>query len=143
MSGTIIRVLPRTDFPYYQQTGLAQGQTTGEVVIATNVDLSMYREATLIARLHPSTNWASGANVTIRARASAATPEDPGLTFRISSATLGSLSFVQGTDSAPALKLAALTANAGGAMDITLQAQQGGSNATMIVGLSIDLSLKS
>ena len=142
MSGTIVRVLPRTDFPYYQQTGLAAGQTTGEVVIATNVDLSMYREATLIARLHPSTNWAGGASVTIRARASAATPEDPGLTFRITSATLGSLTFTQGTDSAPALKLAALPANAGGAMDITIQAQQV-TSTTMIVGLSIDLSLKS
>lgn len=143
MSGTIVSVLPRTDFPFYSGTGLGASQNSGEIPVATNVDISMYREATLVARLHPSTSWAGGANVTIRARASAATPEDPGLTFRITSSALASLSFTQGTDAAPALKLAALVANAGGAVDITLQAVQGNVATTMIVGLSLELSLKS
>lgn len=51
MSGTLVTVLPRTDFPYYSGTGLAASQNSGEVPVATNIDILMYREATLIVGL--------------------------------------------------------------------------------------------
>lgn len=140
MSGTIIRVLPKTDYEY---TSLGASASPGISTIARRIDTSKFREAILLVRLHASTSWANGATVFCYWSLDSYTEEDPGATWANSPANTNLLSFVQGADAPPAAKSAAIVSPFGPLISIQLKFTQGtvGSIAFKPT-ISIDLNLK-
>ena len=106
MSGIIYRAVERK---IYDFSGLAASQTS-TIVGAKALDLSQFREANIIARLHaaPNITWPNGvtwplnASFVISARIDAPTSEDPA--DFLGAADLNSVTFAQASDTPPAVK---------------------------------------
>lgn len=135
MAGTVLRLLPRTDYDF------AKVQASNSVVVWTsqNVDVSRYREATLLVRVH-TINIGTGATLVVALRTAQPSQEDPAQYFRASS-DLAYVLLNNGT-TAPRLEAAALPSNFGGFVSLQLRASQPGTLTTLNATLSVELSLK-
>src|SRR5690349_14463142 len=83
MAGSRIQVLPRTTFNY---TAVQGGQSSPLVILTKNLDVSSYREAVLLVRVHTYTISQPGAKITVAATPTAQTTEDPTALFVLDSA---------------------------------------------------------
>lgn len=143
MSGTQLRILSKTE--YDMSTVLGQtGASPGAIILAKNVDVSQWREATLMVRLHTAT-WSNGASLSVVAYPSLPTEEDPGTDYTTNN-PVATVTFTQGAsgESAPKLKLDDLTAGFGPFLTIALGITQGQTaSAQLKFTISVELSLKS
>ena len=91
-------------------------------------------------RLHAVT-WPTGASVTVSAQMDAPTPEDT----QDFTATIGgaSVTFTQGSDTAPAVKMFAITAPFGGYIRIYIKGTLAASTGTFQPTISVDVAGKS
>jgi hypothetical protein len=136
MSGTMLQILPRSD---YDLSGLSSA-SNATITIARKIDTSMWREAVVLMRLHAAT-WTGAMNVQLLAAPDGYTDEDPGLIWNFTPASI--LTFTQGTDTAPADKDAEITAPFGPLMVLQLKfATPVGASGTFKTSISIDLNLK-
>lgn len=139
MSGTTMRLLPRTDYDY---TGLkASGSST--ITVARKIDTSQWREAIVLVRLHTA-SFASN-TINVFWTLDGYTDEDPNETW---SAATGAttlpvtlLTFVGGTDTPPIVKNATLSAPFGPLIMVQLKFSNVSSTA-LTASISIDLNLK-
>jgi len=139
MSGEVKRVLRRTTFEF--TAAQAVSSTSPEVAIATNVNVSQYRELILIARLHSATWTSAGAKFEIRVRGSAPTEEDPGLTFR-GTTVLTSVTLNQGSV-VPFPAFGTMITGFPPFVDVLVFMTQGAQAAAGTVNVSADISLRS
>lgn len=135
MSGIVMRLLPRTDYNFNN----VQASTSVIIWPTQDVDVSRYREGTLLVRVHANT---IGTTATFIAalRASLPSKEDPAQFFRAQS----DLAYVQIVNStpAPSLQPVALPAPFGGFVSLQLRASQPASTTNLSLTISVDLSLK-
>jgi len=132
MAGTILRLLHRTDLNFNS----LQGNGSVTVWLKQNIDVSRYREGTLLVRAH-SLTIGVGASLAVALRAVLPTQEDPAQFFR-STADLISLSPV----AAPTLLVGVLPANFGGYVSLLIRPTQPPTPVTLTATISVDLSLK-
>lgn len=141
MAGRVIRLAPRSN---YQFNSLgAAGETW--ISLAQHVDVSQYRDLTLMVRLH-SINIAenSGGTLTVRALPDGHTQEDPAQFFldTSSSTGLGEAQF-NSNDIAPDFDAVALSSGAGALVTVVLIAKQDPSQVLDLEAtISVDLSMK-
>lgn len=136
MTGIIVPVLERTDYNF---TGTVAG-SMAEIPIAQNIDVSQYRECTLLVRVHALSFASAGSTIALRARRVAPTEEDPAVFFRDQS-TSWAVTVTQG-DTAPRLLNVTVGPNTGGWISLFLVVTQGTTGNTLTATLSADLSLK-
>lgn len=137
MAGSTIRILQRRE---YSNIGLAT-TASGTVVIQRAVDTSRWREAIVLARLHPTPTWTGTANVALQWALDPFTDEDPAEIWNQTATSL--LTFTAGTDTAPIGKIASITAPFGPLVAFILKFTQGTTGSTTFtVSLSVDLNLK-
>src|SRR5215813_8240999 len=74
MPGIVYRALSKTTYDF---SATAAGKST-TYIVAKGIDVSQYREGTLIVRIHPGGSFTGGApSFTVNVYADAPTPEDP------------------------------------------------------------------
>lgn len=136
MTGTLIPILGKTDFNF---TSTAAG-TMAEIPLVQNIDVSGYRDAMLLVRVHALSIANGASTLALRLRRVAPTEEDPAQFFRdLSTAwtvTAGN------SDSAPRVLAATVGPNTGGWLSLFLVVTQGSAGTTLTATLSADLSLK-
>ena len=137
MAGTVFTLLERTDYNY---SVLGANAATVEIPIFQNVDISYWREGTLLIRVHELSLGNAAAKFIFRLRSVLPSGEDPGKFFR-DTTTVAELTIGQST--APYLVKAALSANAGAMVSLFMVAQQGPTAGQGVAGtFSVALSLK-
>jgi hypothetical protein len=136
MPGIIVPVFARTDFNYTTTVAGAMA----EFPIAQNIDVSQYRECTLLVRVHALSFANAGSKIEVRARRVAPTDEDPAQFFR-DQTTSWTVPVTQG-DTAPRLLNVTVGPNTGGWISVFLVVTQGSTGTTLTATLSADLSLK-
>jgi hypothetical protein len=133
MPGVLLRLIPK-------QT-LTVPITANTIMVVKGIDVSQYREATLLVRIHPGgTN--SGATLTFRVYIDGPTQEDPATDFfpatDLANAT---------APSTAAFNTVALLTNALGSSNLggylRLHVISGGSGSASTAVISVDLSAKS
>jgi len=139
MTGKVITVLDRTDYNY---TNMGTGGGTVELPIAQNIDVSQYRECTLLVRLHALSLANAGSSIAIRARRVAPTEEDPAVFFRDQSISWTVTAGQADVASTPKLLNVTVGPNTGGWISLFLVVTQGSAGTTLTATLSADLSLK-
>lgn len=138
MAGEIREVVPRSDFNF---SNFIPSGGTFTIPIAQNIDISSWREATLIVRVHANTMSATGSpTAKVQVKTVAPTPEDPAVFFR-GSTTIAEATVVP-ANGAGVVHQVAFAANAGGMVTIFLAITQGSSQANFTTTLSVELDLK-
>ena len=115
----IIRILDKVDL---DGTGLA-ASGVATYFMATGIDVSAFKEITLVGRLHPTPTFNGAPSVLLRLFRAAPTEQDPTNTYR-ETTQAATVSFVLDTDAAPALKTTTLSSGAGGLMDLRVDLKQ-------------------
>ena len=133
--GMIYRAVPKQTPDF---TGLAATSST-TVLLAKGLDVSNFREVAVICRLHAAT-WPTGASVTISARYDAPTSED---TADFTSGDMGAMTFTQGTNTAPALKVFTVTSGFSAFIRIYVKGTTGSATGTFQPTLSVDVNARS
>ncbi|MBK8937610.1 MAG: hypothetical protein IPM79_08180 [Polyangiaceae bacterium] len=133
--GYLVPILAKTDFSYDGRVN-----TNQDAPVAVGVDSSAWVSAVLVVRLHAKNSWATSAQVQVLVDNVMIVPEEPDVVFA-SASPIATVSFVQGSDNAPALKLAVLSAPIGPMLRVTVRWVQGttAATATQTVSLGIDL----
>jgi hypothetical protein len=136
MSGVQHSIIPRTKYSF-DNIAVA---TTFSFPIARYIDVSQYREATLMVRVHARNIVATG-TIKVEVLGDAPTSDDPAQDFQ-TGVQGTSTSIVAGTTS-PSVQLQTIPANIGGMISVWLTVTQGTSASTLNAKISIDISLKS
>jgi len=136
MAGQTMRILPRTD---YDMGGLA-ASGTATVVIARKLDTSRWREGVILARLHAAPSWPASSTITLLLAPDGYTDEDPGLVWTFQTSTL--ITFAQGSDTAPAVKIASFPTPFGPLAQLQLKFGLAAGTGAYKPSLSVDLNLK-
>jgi hypothetical protein len=143
MPGVIYRALQKTTFDW---SSIPASSSATKIDVAKALDVSAYREATLIVRIHSLTIVGAGSAPTLIVNAipEAPTAEDPSLDF-LDSTHQSSLTLNFTTSStAPQLSEAYLSTPFGGWLRIQLNPTQSATVATTFrVTVSIDIDAKS
>ena len=139
MAGQVIRVIPKRTLDFTTvQSGFSE-----EIVLAQGIDVSNWREASMMVRTHSTSFGGNIGQIDIYAYMEGRTPEDPGILFATTS-PLGTVT-INSSLSAPAYSVSALPANLGALVKIAAKGSRTssfGSNS-ISAAVSIDLSLKS
>jgi hypothetical protein len=119
---------------------------TPTIPISSNIDVSPFKEAVALARLH-SVTWtaASVESVEFKFKEDGYTEEDPGSEFTGNTLNAAnSLRFIEGTDTAPVMYTASLTLTypLPPMIKIDLDVFHGANVNTMVFVLSLDLVLR-
>lgn len=141
MSGMVLRLLPRSKFDF-ALTLPAVGSFI--IPIAQDVDLSGWREATLLVRVHGAVTMPASCKLNVIAKTSAPTDEDPAVFFQATALTLGgSPADITNNLNNALLSLTLPQPNGfGGLVSFFLQYTPVTNTGQVVVTLSIDLSLK-
>lgn len=115
-----------------------QANSNVTVWLNQNIDVSRYREGTLLLRTH-SLNIGVGATLPVILRAVLPTQEDPAQFFR---STVDLVTLNPTASAPPSLQVAALPANFGGYVSLLVRPTQPASQLSIIATLSVELSLK-
>lgn len=137
MPGRIIEVLPKTDYVF---TSMKTTQTLEAIFVAEAIPAAEYREGTLEVRLHTGFGQAND-SLKVEVWSELPSAEDPARTFR-TGAIVGPTIAMSGTLQ-PSLTLAALPANFGGMLSVSIAPSRGAAVGIWTFTLSIALSLKS
>jgi hypothetical protein len=140
MAGTVLRVMPKRTLDF---TSVSSGPSNyEEIVVAQGIDISQWREVSLMVRTHANSIVASG-QIDIFAYLEGRTSEDPGILFA-STSPLGTVTIASGAV-APAYSIGSIGSNTGGMLKVVARGTRVtsfGTNA-LKADVSIDLSLKS
>ncbi len=139
MSGQTIRLIGMTPYDFSNVAVAMEGGAT----VAQNVDVSQFRYATLLIRMHSGTIAEAGAIFKIKAFAVGHTAEDPTAVFGDATPLL-SEEFVYVTpDPGPRLISADLSSNMGSMVTVIISGEQDGNTQGELSGVfSMDLVLK-
>ena len=142
MAGTVVRVMPKRTLDFTAvSSGIPQAE---EIVIAQGIDISQWREVSMMVRTHA--NYFPGAigEIDINAYLEGRTSEDPGILFA-SASPVATVAITNAT-SAPAYSVVTCTSTpAGGMLKISAKGTRTSSTGTNLIkaDVSIDLSMKS
>lgn len=137
MAGMVMQVTPKRTLDF---TNVLSGFTQ-DVVLAQGIDISQWREVSLMVRAHSTTFGAAVGSIAIYAQAEGRTAEDPGILF-VNSAQSGTVT-VDNSTVAPMYTVGILPANFGSMIKIVAQGKRIASGNSIKADLSIDLSMKS
>ena len=140
MSGQTIRLVELTKYDF---SNVAATKEDG-VYVAQHVDVSQWKAATLMIRLHSGTIAESGASFKVRAFADGYTDEDPALVFN-SAPQLASVTLSQSSanNNAPYYVTSELTGGDMGALiTVLISGAQDTTQGDLYGYFSIDLALK-
>lgn len=143
MAGTILRVIPKRTLDFTSvSSGTGQAE---EIVLAQGIDISQWREVTMVVRTHANSFSGNIGTIDINAYLEGRTPEDPGILFA-QSTVAGGTGTVQITSSTSAgtYALANCGTNTGGMIKIAAKGTRSSSTGANAIkaDVSIDLSLK-
>jgi hypothetical protein len=142
MAGVVLRVMPKRTLDFTNvSSGTGQAE---EIIIAQGIDISSWREASLMVRTHANNISGAIGEIDIYAYVEGRTAEDPGILFAQTTTQLGLVPITSATG-APAYVVAPLPSNLGGMLKIAAKGTRTSSLAgnTIKCDISIDLSLKS
>ena len=110
---------------------------------AKAIDVSAYREANLIVRVHSYNVSGSGTSITVNVYPEAPTDEDPATDF-IGTSTVATTGTISQTNTFPLLNVQGVSTPFGGWLRIKLTGTQGATaSTTFSVTISIDIVAKS
>jgi hypothetical protein len=141
MASRNVRVLKRQQFTVPPSSTTA---FTTVIPIATNIDVSPFKEAVAIARLH-SEEWQTTEYVAFVIKEDGYTDEDPSLTFTGNTLNADtSLKFTEGVDESPAMETVSLTVSLPlpSMIKVDLEVYHGYNGNTMVFVLSLDIVLR-
>ncbi len=136
MSGQVIRLVGMTSYDF-SNVGVS---SEGGAVVAQHVDVSQFRYATLLIRMHSGTIAQQMAVFKIKAFAEGYTSEDPTAVFGDATALLSEQ--IGAGDSAPFFIAADLSSNMGSMISVIISGQQDSNQGTLEGVFSMDLVLK-
>jgi hypothetical protein len=138
MAGQTIRLV---DLKTYDFSDVAASGEAG-VYVAQHVDVSQWKAATLMIRVHSATVAQSGAQFKVKAFADGYTDEDPALVFT-AAPEVASVTISQSDVSEPYYVTSELTGGDMGALvTVVLSGKQDSTKGTLSGVFSIDLALK-
>lgn len=141
MAGTVLRVIPKRSLDFTAvSSGAGQAE---EFVLAQGIDISAWRETSMMIRTHATSFSGNIGQIDIYAYLEGRTSEDPGILFATTT-PLGVVT-INSSTVAPAYVVTALPANAGAMLKIAAKGTRTSSIAGNLIraDISIDLSLKS
>ena len=141
MAGTVIRVMPKRTLDFTAvSSGSGQAQ---EIVLAQGIDVSAWREVSLMVRTHANNLSGAIGQIDILAYLEGRTAEDPGILFT-SAANVASVT-VNASTAAGTYVVQTLGGNVGAMVKVTAKGTRSGSTGAnaLKADLSIDLSCKS
>ncbi|MBL9021982.1 MAG: hypothetical protein JNL21_07260 [Myxococcales bacterium] len=136
-NGYLQTILSKTDTSWDGRLGAFQ-----EIPVATGVDSSAWVSGVLLAKLHAKNAWANtSTKLIVQVKNIMLVPEEPDVVYVSSATPVASVEFVQGTDNAPALKLAQFTGPIGPMLQVILRWEQGSTaaGAAQTASVSVDL----
>jgi hypothetical protein len=136
MAGIVMQVVPKRTLDF---NALNSGSTE-DLVVAQGIDISQWRESSLMMRLHVS-SVSAGGTISIFAQVEGRTAEDPGILFFTSGQTLGLLT-INSSLGAPYYTVNGLGSNVGAMIRVVARGNRTGAG-TLNADVSVDLSLKS
>lgn len=139
MAGMTLNVVPKSDYIFSPMLIPASAAFT--LPLAQNVDISRFREGTLIVRVHAAATVTANSTVRVLVRTVAPTFEDPSVFFRYTTSNLASVTIV-GAAPAGTLYTSGWTGNGGGMVSVFFDVAYGVTAGALSVTLSVDLSLK-
>jgi hypothetical protein len=138
MAGQTIRLIEMTRYDFSNVAASAEGG----VNVAQHIDVSMWRYATLMIRVHSATIGQANAELKVKAFADGYTAEDPSLQFG-SAPELASVTIAQSNVSSPYYITADLTAaDMGSLVTVVLSGAQDTQRDDLYGVFSIDLAMK-
>ena len=137
MAGTVIRVIPKRTLDF---SSVTSGQSE-EIILAQGIDVSEWREITLMVRTHATTFSGAIGNIQVYALLEGRTNEDPGILF-VTTTALGTVT-IDSTTVAPAYSVNGIPSNAGSMIKIAAKGTRTAAGTSIKADVSIDLSLKS
>lgn len=138
MAGRTIRILNKADFDF-SSLG-ANGIAT--VVLYRALDVSAYKEAGMMLRLHGTPTWSGSALIQLGWQPDGYTNEDPGAVWNVASGGSPTLiTFTQGTTTAPGVGIATFSSFAS-PIQIVMTPKQITAQAAFKFTISVDLALK-
>ncbi len=141
MPGVIYRVLSKTTYDF----GSVPLSSSTTYTVAKAIDVSAYREATALVRIHGLSINANTPAINVSIQAEAPTSEDPANDFIAAGnvALTGSI-VLSSAYSTPTLTLVSIATTFGGFLRVKVQGIQGGTaSSTFLVTLSVDIVAKS
>jgi len=142
MAGIVLRVIPKRTLDFTSvSSGTGQAE---EIVLAQGIDVSAWREVSLMVRAHSNAITATVGTIDIYAYLEGRTAEDPGILFA-STAPVGTVVSLSSVNSAPYYQVASLGPNVGALIKIAAKGTRTASSGanTIRADISIDLSCKS
>ncbi len=136
MSGQVIRLIGMTPYDFSNVATSSEGGAT----VAQHVDVSQFRYATLLIRMHSGTISGQGSKFKIKAFAEGYTSEDPTAVFGDATPVL-SEEIVNG-NTAPFMISADLSSNMGSMVTVQISGEQDSNGGTLSGVFSMDLVLK-
>jgi len=141
MAGTVLRIVPKRTLDF---TAVSSGSGQAEeFILAQGIDISAWREVTMMVRTHATSFGGSIGQIDLYAYLEGRTSEDPGILFATTT-PLGTVT-INSSTTAPAYSVSALPSNTGGMLKIAAKGTRTSSSGTNTIkaDISIDLSLKS
>jgi hypothetical protein len=140
MPGMIIKALPKTTYDFSTLTGANQ---TMVLTVARGIDVSAFREATALMRVH-SINFNQSPSVKIDIFPEAPTSEDPSQDFIATTAVASSGTVALNSFTAPYLNIQPFSTPFGAFLRIKVTGTQGATASTTFnFAISIDIVAKS
>jgi hypothetical protein len=138
--GVLVNALPLTRYDFADMTSGANWP--GGIPIARLINISQYREVTMIIRIHARDMTGTGAKLEIAPVAEVPSPDDPAQVFTATAPLVNPVE-INNSTTAPSIMLVALPANAGPLVSVYLFVTQGtGTLDTFEATISIDFSMK-
>lgn len=141
MAGTVIRVIPKRTLDF---TSVASGSGQAqEIVLAQGIDVSAWREVSLMVRTHVNSFSGNIGTIDLYAYLEGRTQEDPGILFATTT-PLGQVT-IGSTTPAGTYAVTSLGSNIGALVKVVAKGTRVGSVAGNAIkaDVSIDLSCKS
>lgn len=141
MSGTVMRVIPKRSLDFTSvSSGSGQAQ---EIVLAQGIDVSTWREVSLMVRTHVNSFSGNIGSIDVYAYLEGRTQEDPGILFATTT-PLGTVTITNSTV-AGSYSVTSLGSNIGALVKIAAKGTRTSSTGANAIkaDISIDLSCKS
>jgi len=141
MAGAVIRLVPKRTLDF---TNVSSGSGQAEeIVLSQGIDISAWREVSLMVRAHATTFGGPNGQIDIYAYLEGRTTEDPGILFATTS-PLGIVT-ISSTTVAPMYAVNSIGSNLGGMLKVAAKGTRVSSSAgnNIKADVSIDLSVKS
>jgi hypothetical protein len=135
----VMQVVPKRFIDFNELTS----GSTQDIVLAQGIDISQWREASLMMRVHVNDVTTTVGTILIFAQTEGRTAEDPGVLFYSSSQQLGTLT-INNTITAPYYVVNGLGANIGSMIRVVARGNRTVTGTQFLdATVSVDLSLKS